>query len=111
MIKAGENGWEQTAEFPGRKVVNDKVCEACKLIFKTHNEACFHVSEKHPQQLRMENGDVAVVKVALEPYNKRERTLSIRTVVLYKGELVDEARFNGEEFAQGAVWAFAKMTS
>jgi hypothetical protein len=111
MIKAGENGWEQTAEFPGRKVVNDKFCEACNEHFSTHNIACYHVAQKHPQLLRLENGDMAVAKVALEPYNKRERTLSIRTVVLYKGELVDEARFNGDEFAQGAAWAFAKMTS
>jgi hypothetical protein len=109
MIKDGESGWVKTFEFNGRKVVNDKVCEDCKGTFKTHNEACWHVAKVHPEQLRHVNGDVAVVKVAMDPFNNRERTLSIRTAVLYKGEIVDEARFNGEEFAQGAAWAFAKM--
>jgi hypothetical protein len=84
-----------------------KFCEACNMKLGTHNEACVHVAKEHPKLLQVDNGDLSVVRVALNPYNARERTLTTRQYLLHKGEPVKEAGYQVESFAEGAAWALA----
>jgi hypothetical protein len=109
MLKE-EAGWVQSFEFPGLKVVQMKLCEACKIKFDTHNQACIHVAKEHPKLLQIDNGDLTVVRLAQEPYNQRERTLTTRQYLLYKGEPVVAAGYQVESFAEGAAWALKELS-